>query len=103
MNNFEISVEHAYNQNGEEAILVKIYSCQIEVNIWIDVSDVAGLRKFISENNPYHCAGKSANSTVHWINEGNGDLYILIGEDKDVWDIGLTVDHDFMRRLKSML
>ena len=45
--------------------------------------------------------GESANSPVHWIRGEDDVVFILIGEDQYVWDIGLTVNNEFLCKITS--
>jgi hypothetical protein len=82
--------------------LIKLCSDFFELNIWIDAGDIEGLKDIGARKIKYYQAGKSANSAVHWVLEAQ-TAYILIGDDQEAWDIALSVDIGFIKRLIRVL
>ena len=96
---FEVTAEKAFDKEDSEAILLKVVAAIIEVNIYIKLTSIEKLVSFHRTNQNYCLAGESANSPVHWKRGDDNEVYILIGEDQEVWNIGLTVDNDVIDRI----
>ncbi|WP_085929070.1 hypothetical protein [Delftia sp. Cs1-4] len=98
-NNFEISIDHAFNGNGDAAFLIKITNQFIEINVYIPSSQAEELKKLNLDSTEYIKLGESANSPVHWKKGDDRDLYLLIGEDCESWDIALTISTELVTEI----
>ena len=98
-NNFEISIDHAFDGNGDAAFLLKITNQFIEINVYIPSSQAEELKKLNLDSTEYIKLGESANSPVHWKKGDDRDLYLLIGEDCESWDIVLTISTELITEI----
>ncbi|WP_183021406.1 hypothetical protein [Delftia sp. UME58] len=98
-NNFEISIDHAFDGNGDAAFLIKITNQFIEINVYIPSSQAEELKKLNLDSTEYIKLGESANSPVHWKKGDDRDLYLLIGEDCESWDIVLTISTELITEI----
>ena len=98
---FEVSVENSYDERGNNAVLVKITSAAIELNVHLKLLDVKKVLSAATSDTFYCNAGESANSPVHWKRESSDEIYILVGEDQDVWDICLLIPSDTFAEIIS--
>lgn len=98
MNDFDVTAERAFDGNDQPAILLKFSSPVVEVNVFVPGSAADALRGFLAGELGRIKIGKSANSDVHWVRE-DGDVYMLIGEDAQSWDIGLTLGEKVLSSL----
>jgi len=92
--NFDITIDHAFNGNGHPAFIIKIANQFI-----ISIDQVEELQKITTDSVAYIQAGESANSPVHWKKGDDGEIYILIGEDCESWDIVLTISIDLIAEI----
>ncbi|WP_445659095.1 hypothetical protein [Achromobacter sp. NCFB-sbj8-Ac1-l] len=97
---FRTTVERAFDKNGRGAFLIKLSTPLTEVNIYATASDIEKLDGLIHRQTDYVLAGISAASAVHW-QRLNEDVYVLIGEDSEVWDICIVIDSDVVERIAS--
>ncbi|ENV17065.1 hypothetical protein [Acinetobacter guillouiae] len=97
--NFDITIDHAFNGNGHPAFIIKIANQFIEINIYISIDQVEELKKITTDSVTCIQAGESANSPVHWKKADDGEIYILIGEDCESWDIVLTISIDLIAEI----
>ncbi|WP_434278169.1 hypothetical protein [Acinetobacter sp. CE-15] len=97
--NFDTTIDHAFNGNGHPAFIIKIANQYIEINIYISMDQVEELKKITTDSVAYMKAGESANSPVYWKKGDDGEIYILIGEDCESWDIVLTISIDLIAEI----
>src|SRR5215475_11034710 len=69
---FETSVENALFENGQPAILLKLSSSSVEVNVWLTVDEAAALHRLTTLPCDSRALrlGKCANSQAHWGRDG---------------------------------
>jgi hypothetical protein len=103
MGNFDVTAGRAFDENGSDAILLKLSTFVVEANIYIPVSDLDKILKFCSGNIENCTSGKSANSPVFWRKGDLEEFYILVGNDDEVWDIGLTLDYETIKSISDEL
>lgn len=96
---FEVSAEDAFDRNGSAAVLIKLSAEIVEVNIYIPIDSIGEVKAFEAKAIHQCTAGQSAASPVHWKRGDEGDVYILIGDDDDTWDIGLTVNDELVSEI----
>ena len=91
---FDVSAALALLSGGEEAVCLKIASPEIEVNVWLLPDEAAELSTLPSRSQASKSLrlGLSAGGGVHWSRDAHGLYHLLVGEDDETWDIGLTVD-----------
>jgi len=103
---FDVTAEKAFDGKGSDAVMLKLYSTIVEVNIFIPISDIKMILEFCSGKVMSFESGKSANSSVFW-NRDESSGNILIGDDDITWDIGLTLDdetaNDIIAELEELL
>lgn len=98
---FEVTVEHSYDGRGNDAVLVKIATAVIELNIHLQFSHAQKICTSANSETFYCDAGESANSHVHWKKESAEEVYILVGDDQDVWDICLLIPSETFAEIIS--
>lgn len=96
---FEISVDHAFDRSGGKAVLVKFSAPVVELSVYVSIADVGKVIDF-GRGGDYASAGESANSSVHWKRE-DGDVYVLVGEDQEVWDFSIVINDDLLDQVIS--
>lgn len=80
-------------ENGDRALVLRIHTNMLELNVWIAEHEIALLQRV-------QCAswdargslriGRSANSPVFW-STTDTELSILVGHDDETWDFGLRL------------
>lgn len=95
----DISVDDAFKKNGESAFLIKLSNKFAEVNIYIAKSQLNSLNRIYANDADSIQAGESANSPVYWRNGNDNDVYILIGDDIESWDIAFIINHGIFREI----
>lgn len=91
---FDITAVAAVLPTGAAAVALKLSSPQLEVNVWLPRAQ-AGTLATVIDREPTARAlqlGVAAGSAAHWARDEQGDYHLLIGEDAETWDIGLTFD-----------
>lgn len=98
---FDVSVERAFQQN-QEAVLLKLSNRFAECNVYITPAEASQIAAFA--RGEAHCisAGNAANSPVHWDRTDNA-VYLLIGHDRDTWDIGFLLDEETMTLIRQSM
>ena len=89
-----ISADLAQFSSGEQAILLKISSAKLELNVWLLPAEIHRLGT-LSERAPELKSprlGQSVGQSVHWSRDEHGRYYLLVGEDDETWDIGVALD-----------
>lgn len=103
MSDFDIILEDAFDIKGEPAILMKISSEVVELNIYFELSELNLLANFATDKNmAYLKPGNSGDNPVHWKRD-NGSAYILVGADTDVGNIGFTFTENLFVKIKQVL
>jgi hypothetical protein len=100
---FEVTVEDSYDKRGNNAVLVKIATAVIELNIHLPLSHLPKVFSVANSQRFYCDAGESANSPVHWKKESPEEVYILVGDDQDVWDICLLIPNETFAEIISQI
>ncbi|RQQ88661.1 hypothetical protein DF134_18935 [Burkholderia stagnalis] len=95
---FEISVDPAFDRSGGKAVLVKFSAPAVELNVYVSIGDIGKVVDFGRGGCDYVLAGESANNPVHWKRE-EGDVYILVGGDQDVWDVSIVANNDLIYQM----
>lgn len=90
----DVSVGIAQLVGGEEGFSVKISSPAMEINVWLSDSEAKEFSSVLSHepSSKAHCLGSAAGSKVHWSRDADDRYYLLVGEDDDTWDIGITIN-----------
>ncbi len=90
----DVSVGSARLVGGEEGLLIKVASPQLEVNVWLSISEAKEFANvlLLKPSSKALCLGVSAGSTVHWSRDADDRYYLLVGEGGETWDIGLTTN-----------
>ncbi|WP_063962882.1 MULTISPECIES: hypothetical protein [Burkholderia] len=96
---FDVYVDHAFYRNGGKAVLVKFSASIVELNVFVSIADAGAVINFGGRAIDYVLAGESANSPVHWKRGEDSGVYILIGEDPEVWDFSIVVDDKLIERV----
>ena len=99
VNSFEVIAEKAFDEEDRDTILVKLAMAAVEVNIHLNPTSLHRLISFHGKNQDYCLAGESADSPVHRKRGEEGEVYILIGQDQETWDVGLTVCKDVLDKI----
>lgn len=81
---------------------VKLSGPTAELNVCLDADDVARLEGQDAPPVIPVTAGTSAGTKVHWT-ATEGDLYILVGEDAETWDIAFVCEPELFRTLVEQL
>ncbi|ABB07153.1 hypothetical protein [Burkholderia lata] len=97
---FDISVDHAFDRSGGKAVLIKFSAPVVELNVYVSIVDVGKIIHFGRRGSDYALVGESANSSVHWKRE-DGDVYVLVGEDQEVWDFSIVINDDLLDQVIS--
>lgn len=95
---FDVTTEDAFDIDNNPAVLIKISNIFIEINIYILRSEIKKFLNFIQKNEQRIQSGISAQSVVYWIREEK-NVYILIGDDDQTWDISLTADENLLNEI----
>ena len=87
-----------------ECVLLKVGCALFEANFWIPLQDLAKLKEVRSR--PWaersSAIGRSAGVLVFWSFDA-GQVSVLIGQDDETWDVGLTLpDHVFAEILAEI-
>lgn len=89
---WSVSADIAHD-GATECVLLKIGCALFEANFWIPLPDMEKLKR-VRETAPEDESiqiGHSAGSPAFW-SRGEGDLVmIVVGDDDQTWDIGLSV------------
>lgn len=101
MINFYISIENAFNENSNSALLIKISNKFIEMNIYLAEKEISDFKKFLGNDVPSIRAGSSAQSSVYWVREE--DTVYILGSDEDSWDISLTADANLLKKIEQTM
>ena len=90
---FDVDATVATGANGEDVVLLKLASPTSELNVWLTLAEaallIAGIP--IGRSVPALLAGTSADAPVHWMQGEDRRLYIVVGEDDECWDFGVTL------------
>lgn len=104
---FCVDVAAASMEHGAPAITVTVRTGRLELNIWIPQDELPLLDQVEAASWNARGSlriGRCANSPVFWSSEA-GEISILVGEDDETWDIGLTVPQlvfqEILRGIKS--
>src|ERR1700741_658774 len=90
---FSVAVEAARLADGSDAVGLKLSEHDLEVNLVFEASETKTLSS-VSSLAPDARAlriGRSANSPAHWARTAQGEVVLLIGNDDETWDIGVTL------------
>lgn len=89
----DISVEESKLASGETGLLLKLSSPQFEVNVWLSFSEAKSLSNILLHNpsSKALCIGHAAGAKAFWSSDADGNYYLLIGEDDETWDVGITM------------
>lgn len=90
---FEVGAEIATGANAEEMILLNLSSATSEMSIWLTHGDAAAILSSVPVGRAVTAltAGTSADARVHWTLDAAGRLYVVVGEDDECWDFGVTL------------
>lgn len=94
-NYFNVISEPSYSEESSEidSILLKISTIFFEINIHIPQNNLPQIINLLANISPKAIsAGTCAESVAHWIHEEGDESYILIGHDRETWDIGVTLN-----------
>jgi len=95
--NVEISTDSAFMRDGENAVLIKYSHPIFEANIFIPTGMIEQLITFLQSNLEYVKIGTSCSNDIYWSREGE-DVYILVGADREAWDICLVLTPDLISK-----
>lgn len=89
---FEVSAEKALLPDGREGVAVKVASPQIEINVWLTLEEAAALHDAPPEPSVAEALrrGTSVGKPVHWSRDAQNRYFLLVGDDDETWDIGVT-------------
>ena len=92
-NEFDVSVEGAPHSDGSPALRLKLSAPVLEVNVLFSPDEARDLRKVLALGDEARGLrlGTSAESHVHWAQGDDKEVYLLIGDDDETWDIGVTL------------
>jgi hypothetical protein len=98
-----VSVGAARLENGAATMSIKIQTDICEVNIWIQEKDLPLLKKLDENDASWDSRdsipiGQCANSTAFW-SKNSKEVLILIGQDDESWDVGITLSHLAFRQI----
>jgi len=87
----DVTVEER-DDDGVLSYAVKIASALIELNVIIPQSEISHLKTVLATDWASGALrlGVSAGAPVYWCAGEHGTLSVLIGQDDQTWDIGLT-------------
>lgn len=91
---FDVTAETACSVLADyaDSALLKLASAVIEVNVLLPCHDVPAVIDTLRQpTGNVLCAGISAGSSAHWIHDEESTAYLLIGDGRETWDIGLTL------------
>ena len=83
---FDVSAEDAIYIDNSESILLKLSNKSSEINIYFPKDNIQEFKDFITEKTQYIKLGFILGYLAMWKRE-NSDIYLLIGDDEDTWDI----------------
>jgi hypothetical protein len=91
---FDVSADLAQLEGGEEAILLKLSSPQIELNVWLLPAEVEKLKALRAQTPGLKSLrlGLSVGQSVYWSRDIQGKYYLLVGQGDETWDLGVTLD-----------
>ena len=93
-----ISADLAYDDSGNQCVLVKIQTDGYELNVWIPISDIPKLRNLPKWESGSKRIGSSAGAGSFWSLDDD-TLSILIGQDNQVWDFGVSLNATSLRQI----
>jgi len=99
MSDLEFDVREALGRSGEEVVIFQIDLEKVfEINVWMEKSKLTEFREFLIKQESYLYAGTSANSPAIW-EYMDGELCLMVGEDRELWDIAILIDGDDRQKL----
>jgi hypothetical protein len=87
----DVVAERCFLSNNRKGILIKITSSDLEINIRFSLEEINDFFLFSDKKVETLKLGESAGNLVQWI-ENDGKLFLIVGADIDLWDIGLMFD-----------
>ena len=100
-NEFEITVDDALFEDDEEALALKLSAPLVEVNVLFSLDEARALARVLAlgGNSRGVPLGASAGSRVHWARGSDSEVYLLIGDDDQTWDVGVTLSMTTFRTI----
>ena len=100
---FDVCAGFVLLANNEEGIGLKIASPQVEVNVWLSLDEANALHALPLRDPELRSLrlGLSVGHGVHGSRDTNGRYYVLVGDDDETWDIGLTLDNEAFEAILS--
>ena len=93
--------DNAVDRDDKAMVILKINHTElIEVNVWMYLDRVAEFCDFLRAEKPYLAAGTSANAPAMWEHD-EGRLFLMIGADREMWEIALSFQGEERERLLS--
>ena len=102
MAGFEFYVDdNALDRDDKAMVILKItHNELIDVNVRMYLDRVGEFCDFLRAENPYLAAGTSANAPAMWEHD-EGRLFLMIGADREMWEIALSFQAEERERLLS--
>jgi hypothetical protein len=90
---FEVSIDNARFEDGRAALLLTIRNETIEANVWLTVDEARDLRPVLTlpDDSRALRLGQCADARAHWGRDAEKHFYLLIGQDDETWDVGITL------------
>jgi hypothetical protein len=89
---FEAVAEKCFLKSGAAGVLLKMSCPVVEANVWLSAEEAIRLKQALYAKPPISVAlGRSAGAQVQWIRDEPTIVFVLIGENSESWDIGLTL------------
>ena len=93
--------DNAVDRDDKAMVILKITHTElIEVNVWMYLDRVSEFCHFLRAEQPYLAAGTSANAPAMW-EHAEGRLFLMIGADREMWEIALSFQGEERERLLS--
>ena len=90
--NINITVDNSRFEDGTPAKIIKIEAENFALTAWLKPDELSKLFTFLTKKYETGSvkAGKSANSDVYWMRDGNM-INILVGRNEQEWDFGISI------------
>ena len=93
--------DNAVDRDDKAMVILNINHDElIEVNVWMYLDRVSEFCHFLRAEQPYLAAGTSANAPAMWEHD-EGRLFLMIGADREMWEIALSFQAEERARLLS--
>ncbi len=102
LSDYDVHIEYAWDEANAPALLIKISSAVLELNVWLPQQNAPALLAFLTGETTSLSAGMCAASAVHWARDSDA-IYMLVGVDTECWDVSLIISPDLRQALETAI